>query len=95
MMELKEKLCSIVSISPNNLILRRGGRAGLELKDMSIEVGLNHFVRGSSIHLDLGTPLNQGEFRCLISIATAPNLFEDRNFYHFTELGEYAIPGDK
>jgi hypothetical protein len=48
----------MVGIETKNLILRRGGRAGLELKDLSIEVGLNHFVRGSSIHLDLGTPLN-------------------------------------
>lgn len=65
------------------MILRRGGRAGLELKDMSIEVGLNHFVRGSSIHLDIGTPLHLGEYRCIISIASAPNLYEDRNFYQF------------
>jgi hypothetical protein len=27
------------------VILRRNGRAGLELKDMSVEVGLNHFVK--------------------------------------------------
>ncbi|CAD8183019.1 unnamed protein product [Paramecium pentaurelia] len=95
MMELKERICQQIGISHKNLILRRGGRAGLELKDMTIEVGLNHFVRGSSIHLDIGTPLHLGEYRCIISIASAPNLYEDRNFYQFQELGEYSIPGDK
>lgn len=47
----------MVDLDPQKVIMRRGGRAGLELKDLEIEVGLNHFVKGSSIHLELGTPV--------------------------------------
>lgn len=74
--------------------MRRGGRAGLELKDLEVEVGLNSFVKGSSIYLEYGTPIKANEFRCLISIAKSENLLEDRNLYVFEELGEYATPGD-
>ena len=74
--------------------MRRGGRAGLELKDLEVEVGQNSFVKGSSIYLEYGTPIKANEFRCLISIAKSENLLEDRNLYVFEELGEYATPGD-
>lgn len=94
MLDLKQKICQQLNCEVGEVIIRRGGKAGMELKDLTGEIGLSHFVKGSSIYVEYGCPLNPGEYRCLISLAQ-PLLADDRNFYAFQDLGEYAVPGDQ
>lgn len=35
LMEMKEKMCSIINLLPAEIIMRRGGRSGLEIKDLN------------------------------------------------------------
>lgn len=56
--DLKERMCETLKLDPFEVIMRRGGRAGLELKDLKSEIDLSHFVRGTSIYLEKGCPLN-------------------------------------
>lgn len=79
-----------------DVIIRRGGRAGLEIKDLKPVIELSHFVRGSSIFLERGCPLNQGEYRAIVCLCEPnPDILEDRNLYLFQEIGEYPVHGDK
>lgn len=79
-----------------DVILRRGSRAGLEIKDLKAEIELSHLVKGSSIYLERGCPLNQGEYRTIICLSERKlEVMEDNNIYYFKEIGEYPIHGDK
>jgi len=79
-----------------DVIMRRGGRAGIEWKDLDPIIELSHLVRGSSIYLERGCPLRHGEYRAIICLSERnENVTEDRALYHFTEVGEYPVHGEK
>jgi hypothetical protein len=56
--DLKAIICSQLGLDVLDVIIRRGGRAGLEIKDLKPVLELSHFVKGSSIYLERGCPLN-------------------------------------
>ena len=61
-----------------------------------VDIELSHFVKGSSIYVERGCPLNPGEYRCILYTSQVnQDLNEDKNLYTFTEVGEFAVPGDK
>ena len=89
-------MCCSLGLNVEEIIIRRGGRAGLEIKDLQLQIEIGHFVKGSSIYLERGCPLNPGEYRSILYYCTNnDNLCEDKNLYNFIEIGEYALSGDK
>jgi hypothetical protein len=62
-------MCAQLNLDPSEVIMRRGGKAGLELKNVDMVIELSHFVKGSSVYLEHGCPLRPGEYRCIISIS--------------------------
>lgn len=49
--------------------MRRGGRAGIELKEMSKTIRSMNFTNHSSLFLELGRPAKEGEIRVLFYLA--------------------------
>lgn len=92
--ELKYKICNNLGLDPNEIIIKRGGKLGIELKDLNSVVSSHHFISGSSVYLEFGKPSIPGQFRILFSIAKPTNLLCDNYFHSFEDFMELPVPGE-
>ena len=92
--ELKNRMLEILSLNPDDYILKRGGKLGMELKDLNSTIASQHFVNGSSVYIEKGTPSKPGQYRIIFYMARKTSLMSDNFFYSFEELFELPIPGD-
>lgn len=92
--ELKNRMLEILSLNPDDYIMKRGGKLGMELKDLNSTVASQHFVNGSSVYIEKGTPSKPGQYRIIFYMAKKTSLMSDNFFYSFEELFELPIPGE-
>ncbi len=92
--QLKNRMMEILNINPDEFILKRGGKMGMELKDLNSTISGQHFVNGSSIFIEKGTPSKPGQYRIQFFLAKKTGLFSDNYFFSFEELFELPIPGE-
>ena len=92
--DLKKKMCEILKIDENQILMKRAGKNGVEVKDIDKSLQGVNFVNGSSIYLEFGVPSLPGEYRLYFSLAIrlVPEL--DSVSHKFEELFELPISGD-
>ncbi len=64
---MKEEICKVLKTNPNEIIMRRGGRASAELKEVKKTISGANLTSGSSIFLEFGKPALDGEIRICLS----------------------------
>ncbi|EAR91927.3 ubiquitin carboxy-terminal hydrolase (macronuclear) [Tetrahymena thermophila SB210] len=94
MQQLKEKISEQLKIDPVEVIIRRGGKAGIELKEMNKTIRSMNFINNSSIYLELGKPAKEGEIRVIFYLAIKTPLNADQILHTFEEIGELPIHGN-
>ena len=92
--DMKNKICDNLNLDPNEIIMKRGGKLGIELKDLNSIISTQHFMSGTSLHLEFGKPSIPGQFRVLFSLARPTDLMNDNFFYVFEDIAEMPIPGE-
>ena len=89
--ELKTRICEFFNVKCDEIMIFRGGRNGIELKELEGIIYKNNLTNGSAIYVQFGTPSKFGFFKILFSIARKTKLNED-NFYHtFEDLFDLSI----
>lgn len=73
--------------------MRRGGLAGVELKEMNRTIRSMNFINNSPIFLEIGTPAKEGEIRVVFYHAKPTPLDADLSLHIFEEIGELPIHG--
>ena len=63
MYELKLALAEIFDIELDKFIIKKGGRMGIELKDLQKELNNYGFSKSGIVFLEFGTPINPGEMK--------------------------------
>ena len=58
--ELKGELCALHEMDPEETILRRGSKSGMELKDLTLTMKDCKFITGTQVYLDKGLPAKPG-----------------------------------
>ena len=83
-----------MKIDENQILMKRVGKNGVEVKDIDKSLQGVNFVNGSSIYLEFGVPSLPGEYRLYFSLAIrlVPEL--DSVSHKFEELFELPISGD-
>ncbi|KRX10676.1 hypothetical protein PPERSA_08671 [Pseudocohnilembus persalinus] len=90
--DLKEQISKKLKIDKNQILMRRGGKQGQEIKEGKPgTLKSQHFFNGSSIYLEYGLPAKEGEVRLCISLAKQADLQNDNIFHEFQEIGEFPI----
>lgn len=74
--------------------MRRGGKAGFELKEMNKTIRSMNFINNSCLFLELGRPAKEGEIRVIFYLARQTSPDNDRNLHTFEEIGELPIDGN-
>lgn len=74
--------------------MRRGGKAGIELKEMNKTIRSMNFINNSSIYLEVGKPAKEGEIRVIFYLAFKTPLNSDTVLHTFEEIGELPIHGN-
>ena len=92
--DLKNKICGNLGIDPDDVIMKRVGKQGVEIKDLNGIIASQHFFNGSSVYLEFGKPSIPGQFRIRFSLARPTDLMNDNFFYTFDEFMEIPIPGE-
>lgn len=92
--ELKYKICNNLGLDPNEIIIKRGGKLGIEIKDLNSVISSQHFISGSSVFLEFGKPSIPGQFRVLFYWAKPTDLCNDNYFFTFEEIMELPVPGE-
>jgi hypothetical protein len=91
LLDMKQKICQVLTVNPDEVILKRGGRIGVEIKDLSKNIRAQHLSNGSTIYVEFGRPSIPGQFRCLISRAKPTDLQADNAFFVFEDLFDYPV----
>jgi len=92
--DLKEKICDNVNVNPDDVIMKRVSKSGVEIKDLNGIIGSQHLFNGSSVYLEFGKPSIPGQMRIQFSIARPTDLLNDNFFYTFEDFIEIPIPGE-
>jgi len=92
--DLKREICKVLKIDENEILLRKGGRMGAEIKDLRQTVTGINFVNGSSVFVEFGRPTIIGEMRVYVSWALRKEDEDDVSTYDYQELFELIISGD-
>lgn len=91
---MKKQIAEQLKLDARELIMRRGGKAGTEIKEgKSQTISSHNFMNGSSVYIEKGIPSIEGEFRICLSLAERTGQQEPINFYNFQEIGEYPLNG--
>ncbi|EGR28599.1 ubiquitin carboxyl-terminal hydrolase family protein, putative [Ichthyophthirius multifiliis] len=95
MLDLKNQIIQQIKVdSMDDIIMRRGGKAGIELKDTKKTINSMNFSNNSSIYLEFGKPAKEGEIRVLFYLAYRAPAITDNIWYSFQEIGEIPINGN-
>ena len=92
--DMKNKICENLNLNPDDIIMKRGGKLGVEIKDLKNIISSQHFISESSVFLEFGKPSIPGQYRILFSIARPTDLLNDNFFYTFEDFMEIPIPGE-
>lgn len=76
---LKTELCKIIGVETDDLIMRRGTKSGLQLKNLALSMKESKFITGTQLYFEKGIPAKAGQIRVQLSIAKdAPNQMFNR-----------------
>lgn len=93
--DLKTKICSMLKVNPSTLLMRRGGRLGVEIKNLKEVIHKANMRSGAQVHLEFGHPSVEGEYRLEFSLAEVRNFTQDdlhdNLLYDFTDLFQLPI----
>ena len=74
-------------MDPEETIMRRGTKSGMELKDLKLTMKDSRFITGTQVYLDKGLPANPGEVRIQLFFAYDA----DREQYNRLHEFEYIV----
>ena len=91
--ELKQQIIMQLKLNCDEFIMRRAGKAGIELKVTNKTLSQLNFSNNSCIYLEYGKPAKEGEIRVLFFLAEKSPV-QDDNQFRFEEIGELPINGN-
>ena len=91
--QLKEEIGKALDINVNEFIMKKGGKMGVEIKDLSRTVESENYVNGTSLFIEFGTPAKSGEFRLHFFYARKIVPEIDAFSHKFESLCELSIDG--
>jgi len=91
---LKEQICQQLGVKENEIIIRKGGRMGMEIKDLNQTITAIGFVSGSSVYVEFGKPTKLGEMRIIVYLAEKNDQDDDMVSHLYKELFEIIINGE-
>jgi len=94
LVDFKAEICKILNLNENEIILRKGGRMGIEIKDLRQTIQSAGFVTGSSIYIEFGKPTMIGQMRIYVSLAIKKEEEDDVSSHDFIDLFELIISGE-
>jgi len=94
LVDLKAAICKVLNLNENEIILRKGGKMGVEIKDLRQTVQSANFVNGSSVFVEFGKPTIVGQMRIYVSLAIKKEEEDDVSSHDFIELFELIISGE-
>ncbi len=90
--ELKKKIAENLSLKEDEFILKRGGKASPELKEMLATLGSLGLLRNSTIYVEFGKPSRPDEYKTTFAEAiTSSNEENDTESHEFIDLGEMPV----
>eukprot|EP01016_Furgasonia_blochmanni_P000858 TRINITY_DN10277_c0_g1_i3.p1 TRINITY_DN10277_c0_g1~~TRINITY_DN10277_c0_g1_i3.p1 ORF type:complete len:605 (+),score=136.12 TRINITY_DN10277_c0_g1_i3:113-1816(+) len=92
---LKEAVATYLKLDMDKFIIKRGGKQGIEVKDLRQTINAAGFVNKSSVFVEFGVPTLPGQFRIGFSWAKRLAPTCDNALYEFEELFEMAVNGDQ
>ena len=92
--ELKTEICKTLNADEKEILIRKGGKLGNEIKDLRQTILSANFVNGSSVFVEFGKPTVIGEMRIFVSLALKRAEEDDALSHNFEELFELIINGD-
>ena len=89
---LKKRIGDIIGLQPEEFILKRGSKAGTEIKELTYKVNMSTLYNGAVLFVERGVPSRLDEFRICVSFADPPKATAaDYAMNEFTELIELPI----
>ena len=94
--ELKFEVCKILELSDSDIIMRKGGKMGTEVKDMRQTMQSANYVNGSSVFIEFGKPTIVGEMRVFVYLAVKREGDEEDDMlsHDFQDLFELIISSE-
>ena len=92
--DLKKEICKVLKLDEGEIILRKGGRMGTEIKDLRQTITGINFVNGSSVFVEFGQPAVLGEMRIFVFLALKKEDEDDVSSHDYQELFELIINGE-
>ena len=89
--ELKALICSSLKVDPNEILIKKGGKMGNEIKNLAQTVESQNLVSGSSVFIEFGKPSKPGEIRVFLLLATKIEPEIDNFSHKYEELCELTI----
>lgn len=90
---LRDMIAEKTKLSTDMIIMRRGGLAGVELKETNRTIKAMNFINNSPLYLEIGKPAKEGETRVIFYLAHHTPLHCDHALHTFTEVGELPVNG--
>ena len=89
--ELKNLICKTLNLDPSEVLIKKGGKMGAEIKNLGSTVESQNLVSGSSVFLEFGKPSKPGEIRVFLLLATKIEPEIDNFSHKYEELCELTI----
>ena len=91
--DMKAALCKSLDLNSDEVIIKKGGKMGTEIKDLRATVESQNLINGSSIFLEFGRPSKPGEIRVFFMLATKYDPERDNFSHQYEDLCELTIDG--
>ena len=91
--KLKEEIGKALNISLDEFIMKKGGKMGVEVKDLSRTIESENYVNGTSLFIEFGKPTKPGEFRLQFFYARKIVPEIDAFSHKFEHLCDLSVDG--
>ena len=93
--EVKQKISDILKLKPNEFIMKTGGIAGIELKDLYCTLSSLGFLCNSTLYIEFGIPAQLNEYKVSLDSAMLnPNEKEDYELHILSSFGNFPVNAD-
>eukprot|EP00357_Protocruzia_adherens_P000598 CAMPEP_0115029208 /NCGR_PEP_ID=MMETSP0216-20121206/36839_1 /TAXON_ID=223996 /ORGANISM="Protocruzia adherens, Strain Boccale" /LENGTH=1045 /DNA_ID=CAMNT_0002405699 /DNA_START=269 /DNA_END=3406 /DNA_ORIENTATION=- len=90
--QLKEKIAKKINIEADQFLFKRGGRTGVEIKDLEQKISQINLYQNAVVYIERGCPTKQGERRLMLYSVTEDLTSESEIISSkFTELFELPL----
>jgi hypothetical protein len=88
---LKALICAKLDVDQNQIIMKRAGKHGIEIKDLRQTLRSTGFVDKSTVYVAYGQPTTVGQCKCSFSLAKVKDPLTDCFLYDFQPLFDLPI----